>query len=58
MGYIGVIVLLSIRGLPLCIDAVESSLQVKKIKLTPWSYYPFCLRIRLLSKCKTFTSVA
>lgn len=40
MGYIYVIVSLSKRGLPLCIDATESSLQEKKIKLTPWSNYP------------------
>lgn len=40
MCYIGVIVSFSKRGLPLCIDAIESSLQVKKVKLTPWSNYP------------------
>lgn len=41
MGYIGVIVSLSKRDLPLCIDANERSLQVKKKnKLTPLSDYP------------------
>lgn len=33
MGYIGVIVSLSKRGLPLSIDEIESSLQVKKLNL-------------------------